>query len=391
MAPLLAFGVGCGGKKHKNNDSPAPQNDGKGGAAAPGGQPGANPGTPAGNGEGGNGEGGNGPVVEEAKYDAKGGDLHTLTTKSKQWAAGAAEPEWTDGPDQSYEVVARYKDGLHCKYRLKSVDAAVPFAYDVGCEALQCDAPACEEKAIEAADVGDFHAAQGHESTCTQVVQAGPVKTLVKTVTKSWTHKDALREGQVVKSDATTCSLPLQGSEDGAGLDACSPPAGRTAQLTRSEHVLSAQTRGNGTSDLENEASSSFAVAGSFADPEGAKSSMTTCTLAAGKLSVMMTKSYCTAEHKADTYMLMLNQLPAQPGTDLASSAYGVFFQAQATNYMAATAGACRISYTADEAAGFLKGQATCDANALKVQGSSAAVSVTDVAFSCFAPESFFL
>lgn len=376
----------CGKNKSSNSRAPSGEEQGNtpGGPAGPGGS--------GDGGEGGaeGGEDGEGGGQAESRYEAKGGDLNKLTLKTKTWISGQTEPEWTDGPGTDSEVLALYKEGLRCKYRLKSTINGVSSVADVGCEAVQCGGSTCETRDIEAQDVGDFLAAAGKETKCSQVVETAGQRTLVTSVSSTWTHKDALREGQVVKSDSVSCTLVLNAGEEPGSLDACNPPAGRTAQKTRAEQVLTAQTRGEGTANLENEANFSFKVAGSFADKEGAKAAMTTCNMAAGTFYISMSKAYCTAANKLDYYSLTFNSLPTQSTDDHPTSAYGVNLYAETKSYLGTNAGACNISYTADQASNVLTGTASCGADALSVMGGGGSVSVSDVKFSCFAPEGFF-
>lgn len=386
----LVQAVGCA--KNKSSKSRAPVGDG------------GNPGDQTGGAEAGQSDGSDGAVdgsdgsdgadggtgEQETGYQPKGGDLSKVTSKSKVWASGEDEPEWTESPAVESEVLALYKDGMRCNYRVKNTVGGVATVIDLGCEAIQCGESSCETRDIESQDVGEFAAAKGTETKCTQVLEVGAQRTLTTTVTSAWTHKDALREGNVVKSDALSCSLILNSGEEPGTLDACNPPAGRVSQKVRGEQVLESQTRGAGTPDLDHEANFSFKVAGSFADKEGAKTAFTACNAFNGNLSVTMSKGYCTAANKADYYSLSLAMLPAQPVQDHASAAYSVSLTAEAKSYLGTSSGACTISYEADQASNVLTGKAECGADALRLMDGSGAVSVSEVQFSCFAPEGYF-
>lgn len=327
-------------------------------------------------------------VIVDASYAPKGGDINELSSQVKAWVSDAAEPEFSPAESSNTKVLALYKEGSRCRYRVESTSAAgATTAYDLGCEALTCSDSTCTSKDIADADVGPFKAAKGKEMTCQHEQGSGATRLLVKTVSQIWSHADALSEGHMVKSDGRSCVLTLSVGENAAGLDACAPPLGRTAQMSRSIMELTSQTRGAGTPDLTLEPTFKFTVAGSFAEPAGAKIQQVSCSLAADKLTVMMTKSACDANKQPIMYSAMFMGLPKELGTDIASSPYGAYFSAGTSSYLAAHAGACRYSLEASGDPKMVKGTATCESDAFVSSQPAGKVSLTDIAFTCFAPE----
>jgi hypothetical protein len=386
----LTVAAGCDKPKKDGDDAPAADGGQDGGSDA------AHEGDAVdggGNADQGGGEE-NGGDDTRSLYAPTGGDKNELASHGKQWTSDAAEPaEWSATSVAKTEVLGVYAEALDCKYRINRAQEGQPdFAYDVGCSAApQCTETACEEKAIDAIDVGEFKQAQGTETKCHVVTETAAGKILTTSVTKTWTHADALREGEVVKSDSVSCTLALQGSEDGAGLDACAPPAGRVATISRNEETLTAQTKGEGKPELTAEPTGSFSVEGAFTPPADAKLSQVMCMAFNGQLTVSVTKSYCDAQHKPAAYSFSVSSLPIPSADEVRTNAYSPSLMVGQQAYMGLQAGACTVSYTGDEATGLLAGTASCEPNALAdYTDPTKSVTVKDVAFSCYAPTGLF-
>jgi hypothetical protein len=393
----LALGVAAGCDKPKKHDDDAAD-----GPAADGGQDAGAADAGADEGPSADGTKHEGPDVDDDEgggeaqggYAPTGGDKTELAAHSKQWSSDASEPaDWSATTVTDNEVVGLYAAGLSCGYRVASTTEGQPaFAYDIGCDtALSCQATQCEEKAIDAIDVGDFKQAAGKETKCSQVTENALGKSLVTTVTKTWSHPDALREEQIVKSDALSCTLPLDASEDGAGLDACAPPAGRVATISRNEQTLTAQTHGDGKPELTVEPSAAFKVEGDFTQPSDAKTQYVMCSQFGAALNVAIGRAYCDAEtHKPVSYALNFASLPVPSADSHQTGAYSASLAVGSQSFIGMQAGACTISYSGDADKGTLSGQATCEPSALSVMDGSKSVTVKDLTFSCWAPTGFF-
>ena len=324
-----------------------------------------------------------------AGYAAKGGDVYVLNSQAKNWSGNQAEPDFQPASDASMKVLGLYKAGSRCKYRLESTSSTVSYAFDVGCEVLSCADNNCTSKAIDPQDVGDFKAAKGTEMTCLTTQTVGASKNLVKTVTKSWTHADALREGQGVKSEMLSCSLPLVAGEDTAALDPCNAPAGRIATKSRNVSEIKSQVRGAGTPEITREANFKFTATGALAEPTDAKFASISCTLAPppiNTISVTMSKASCDANHSVAYSLMSVSGIPKALGGNLLSTANGVNYNAGASFYTTKTAGSCHISVQSDGDPLMLNGTVTCDADSLTSFAAPGTESLKDVSFSCFAP-----
>lgn len=330
-------------------------------------------------------------VAPVTNYSATGGDTYTLKKQHKAWSGGATEPAaYTADSDVIATVVGLYRSDIQCKYKMSFNDGTVS---QMGCAALSCGSAAstCTTTNLADKDLTLLKGAQGTKTVCLNVINAGTITMIMRSETSQWKHKDVLREGRVAYTEQYNCTISnYTGSASANSVNPCSPPSGQAADLTRSTEEVTAQTAGSGTPELTVDPLPDFMVTGSFSEPTNPKpiDSPATCSVVSGKLAVSVTKQYCDAQNAAATELLSFSSLPVVDSTDFSVPAFGVLFMAASVNYMATSAGVCKVTLSFDPSAKSISGTGTCP-SALPQSGSANSVNISNIRFRCDAPAGF--